>query len=349
MIYFNLLSLSFFSYGISVTKIKKAKGLVFIDGGKNDGLNKAQKVCFFDINNKKVACGKIRKLSRKKSLVKVSRRSIKKIKRGFIVRTKEMERLIQKNKDTTFSISSKLSVYYPLIQAYSYNNLVGLETPDRKTFTLFKIEDTGPSGFTFFSGIEVFFSFINLVVGLNFLTLPPKITPMAYPDSSESVSTIYEFSNRIFFDYLLLRKTIQLGLGLQATYHSAILEMSDSSILEGGSDFSTLSYNSNLLTLSLRVPILYELLIKPVGFFFGITPILSLYSLSMGEGLSLTPEEMAAANYPFKKQITSLGEPYLTDPITGGEKGLLGDIKNNLEFNHQIFSLDISLGFFVAF
>ena len=323
-----------------ITKIKKSKSLVFTNGGKED-FKKNQKVCFYSDSNEKLGCGRVRKLSKSKSLIKVPRSLSAKLKKGQTAQTEEMELLRQKKADSSYLFSPKLSFNYSILPAYSYNNFAGLVQPDLKNRTLFEEDSKGPSGFSFFSGIELDIHIINLSLGFDLLTLPPDIVNLSFEDGNEAVETLYEFSNRFYMDYTFLRYYIHVGLGVQATYHGMLVKLSDETIMEDDdTSISQITYSTKLLTLAARIPISYEFLLKPVGFFLKVTPIISFYSIDLGSSASYTSDEReGATSHPFKGQIKDLGDDYI---------GLEEDIKAALGFNHNLFSLDVSVGFFVA-
>ena len=82
LLIFGITSLSF---GGEVTKVSKKKKSVYINLGSKDGLKKGEKVCFFkqDDEEKKVGCGKVRKVKKSKAIIKVKKRSSEKSRRAF--------------------------------------------------------------------------------------------------------------------------------------------------------------------------------------------------------------------------------------------------------------------------
>lgn len=70
-------------YAASVKKVLKKRRIVIINVGKNEGITKGTKVCFLKDSGKKVACGRVRKVKSKISVVKVSKKRIRRIKRGM--------------------------------------------------------------------------------------------------------------------------------------------------------------------------------------------------------------------------------------------------------------------------
>lgn len=68
--------------GAQVTRLNKEKGLVFIDGSKNDGFVMGAKVCFYTSSGDEITCGRIQQTSASYSTVKVNNRKAKRIKYG---------------------------------------------------------------------------------------------------------------------------------------------------------------------------------------------------------------------------------------------------------------------------
>lgn len=79
-VFFGMISIPAFSG--TVTKVVKKKGIVIIDEGSASQIAKGSKICFFD-GPKKVTCGKARKVTADKTYVKVSKKRIKKLKKGM--------------------------------------------------------------------------------------------------------------------------------------------------------------------------------------------------------------------------------------------------------------------------
>lgn len=71
-----------------VKAINKKKGLIKIDEGKLNGFIKKAKVCVFNKKGKKIACGRVRKANKKSAYVKISKKRIKRVKKGYDVRLK---------------------------------------------------------------------------------------------------------------------------------------------------------------------------------------------------------------------------------------------------------------------
>ena len=67
----------------SITSVKQKNRIVIIDAGKTDGIKKGDRICFFDTSGKKIACGRTKKVREKKSYVRVSKKSFRKMTIGM--------------------------------------------------------------------------------------------------------------------------------------------------------------------------------------------------------------------------------------------------------------------------
>jgi|GEM_PF-5109451 len=318
-----------------VKKMKKSTGLILIDGGKKDGFQKNEKVCFFNFSQVNMGCGRVRQLLLAKSIIKVTTLVANKIEPGFFARTKNMEDSRKKKNVENFTVSPRLALYYPIVPGFKFSYLGGANSPDDKTF--FIQESAGPSGFSFFTGVEIDIRVINLTLGFNFLTLSPTAQLISKDESStEAVRTAYSFSNRFFVDYTFYpHHLFGVGVGLQGNYHGVSVNLIDSAISD-----TELMYKEDKMTFSLRVPLSLNVLFKPAGFFLSMTPTFNLFALSLGSSLLPTTEDRGTS-FPYKTQIEKLEK--------NADYILKDDIKANLGFSDKIFSLDASLGFFVVF
>ncbi len=317
-----------------VKKMKKSTGLILIDGGKQDGFQNNEKVCFFNFSQVNMGCGRVRQLLLTKSVIKVTTLVASKIEAGFFARTKNMEDDRNKKNVETFIISPRLAIYYPILSGVKFSHLA---VSSENNETLFIKENAGPIGFSFFTGVEVDIQVINLTLGFNFLTLAPTAQLISKDDSSTAaVKTAYSFSNRFFVDYTFYpHHFFGIGLGVQGNYHGVAVNLLDSAMSE-----TELIYKEDKMTFSVRVPLSLNVLFKPAGFFLRVTPTFNLFALSLGSSL-LPGKEDRDVSYPYKEQIEKLEK--ITDYT------LESDIKKSLGFADNIFSLDASLGFFVVF
>lgn len=326
-----------------VKKMKRSTGLVLIDGGKEAGFKKNEKICFFNFSQVNMGCGRVRKLLSTRAVVKVTSLVASKIEPGFFARTREMESDRQKKGENTFIVSPRLAIYTPILYGASYTNLSGNDAVDTSAKTFFLQDKKGPGGFGFFTGVEVDIRMINLTLGFNFLTLAPPAQLISKDETvTESVRTAYGFSNRFFVDYTYYpHKLFGVGLGIQGNYHSVTVDLLDSDIVDDDSNYGALSYREDKMSFALRVPLSLNVLFKPVGFFLRVTPTFNLFSLNLGSSVLPGKDDRIGFAYPYKKQIEELEKD--------ADYSLQEDIKANLGFSHNIFSLDASLGFLVAF
>lgn len=71
-------------FGASVLNKRKKRMVVVIDEGAKSGVNQGDSVCFFDLNDTELGCGKVRRVRPNRSFVKVKAPLFRKIRKGFV-------------------------------------------------------------------------------------------------------------------------------------------------------------------------------------------------------------------------------------------------------------------------
>jgi exosome complex RNA-binding protein Csl4 len=66
-----------------VTRINTNRGLIVIDGSKDDGFIMGATVCFYSASGEEITCGRVQQTSESYATVKVNNREAKKIKNGM--------------------------------------------------------------------------------------------------------------------------------------------------------------------------------------------------------------------------------------------------------------------------
>ena len=66
-----------------VTRINMERGLIVIDGNKDDGFIMGAKVCFYSASGEETTCGRVQQTSESYATVKVNNREAKQIKYGM--------------------------------------------------------------------------------------------------------------------------------------------------------------------------------------------------------------------------------------------------------------------------
>lgn len=66
-----------------VTRINMNRGLIIINGNKNDGFLMGTTVCFYSASGEEIACGRVQQTSESYATVKVNNRDAKNIKHGM--------------------------------------------------------------------------------------------------------------------------------------------------------------------------------------------------------------------------------------------------------------------------
>jgi len=84
-----------------VTRINKSKGLIVINGNKDDGFVMGATVCFYSTSGEKITCGRVQQISDSHVTVKVNNRKAKQIRYGVDAQLED------KGKDQEYIESTK--------------------------------------------------------------------------------------------------------------------------------------------------------------------------------------------------------------------------------------------------
>jgi len=75
-----------------VTRINENRGLIIIDGNKNDGFVMGAIVCFYSSSGAEITCGKVQQTSESYVTVKVNNRKAKQIRYGMEAQLEDKEK-----------------------------------------------------------------------------------------------------------------------------------------------------------------------------------------------------------------------------------------------------------------
>ena len=75
-----------------VTRINKNRGLIVINGNKNDGFVMGATVCFYSTSGEEITCGRVKQTSESYVTVKVNNRKAKQIRNGMEAQLEDDEK-----------------------------------------------------------------------------------------------------------------------------------------------------------------------------------------------------------------------------------------------------------------
>ena len=338
VLFFSVFFCSVSLFGAKVIKVNKKKGYVYINQGSSSGFKKKQKACVKNKNKKKVACGSIVKSSKTKATLRVSKKRVKKIRKGYSVelggggkKGAESDGLTQVSKKKKSAMALKTFSNLGVLSQFSYNNL-SYTQPTEESVTLWTIESAGGSGITMSLGAEFELSSFNAAIGFYMMISPP--TPyLVETDCCQSgkkyMSTLSQTDSAfgLYLDYFYLTiSSIKLGAGLEFFMNQASLTATQ---LTDESDEAFLMYSniSALNLITLRVPVYYELLLGSFGIYAG--AIVKIPLVAMGP----TP-------------VISL--PESTEDTISPDLDQTLDLSNQFLHTKGAFAADISIGVFYA-
>ena len=101
-----------FAQDMGVKSVNSSSKTVTIKSGKDNGLTKGSRVCFYN-DSKKITCGKVKKVRKSMSIVKVRKSKLKKISTDSIARVSTSRRRKKRLRGrNTFRTGLKLSLIH---------------------------------------------------------------------------------------------------------------------------------------------------------------------------------------------------------------------------------------------
>ncbi|MBC7660264.1 MAG: hypothetical protein H7249_11210 [Chitinophagaceae bacterium] len=306
----------------TVQKIKLEKKIVIIDEGKNTGFSKKKKVCIYDENKNKIACGRIRSAKAKMSSILIKKdEDLAKVKEGMTadvenIDNKDVKITIDENEEKPVVQEYKAPSYiglfgeFPIRDPVTYQNLIYEDPLNKDVETMWSAESPVKAvglGGEFGFGIKS----LTLAVGARSRTFSPKRIASDYgdPDANgvfkEYVESIGKGkSTGAWLDLSYARwdwgvASLNLGNGIDIDTSSVDFTLDHKA---DGTDVATNLYKakSTLKAISLRTKLLLDFKFGPVGFKMG-----SVLYIPLSQAEKITVEQSDAATNSFLKTKTA--------------------------------------------
>ena len=333
IIIFFLLMFGFSSdlYSATVIKVSKKRRKVTIDEGSEQGLSKKQRICFYKSSGKKVGCGKIVKVKKNKAYVKVSKKRIKKIKKGMTAALKGAKKSSNKigNNPYRLKVSYVLSAITPAaFQKVAFNEPAAGETSVSSLWTQNGFNNKSFFGFGFEFDIPI--STYSLGVGLRTRTYQEFNADSNYTNDFTKYAQVTQVgdSKGLFIDFNYLSfGSILLGSGLDVDLLSMTMQSAVISEGDGSSSLFAEASGAGITTISLRFRVQYFLDFAS----FGISP-----SLTLMVPVSASPTgTYTSTEENFKDKLTD---------ITPDE-----DLEQSIALSKSSFGAEIYIGAYLNF
>lgn len=322
----------------TVKKINKTKGIVLIDAGKSAGLARGDRICFFSKNKRKAACGKIVKIKTKRSIVRVSKRRVKRIKPGFrALKSKHARRMAKKRtvkKPITKAkpqddIGIAALVHFLPLSPAVYNNISYL-IPSASSQSLWETDSENDQVTRFFGSVGGEISILpwHLVIGGRYSAYKGSIILSDVDPSNKNLfmeTDISAFAIGGYIDFFFFRRWgLGLGVGLDVDVSSVDLKAIRNDDTGTIPPEQLYTLDSTLTVFSIRIPVTYTYLFHGFGAIAGVIPIIPVYSPSPSESPTV-PDPSASPG-----QVANLNEAL--------------DLEQSLDHRASSFALDIIVG-----
>ncbi len=278
--------------GATVKKIKAPKRLVILDEGTRNGFFKKKKVCFYDADKKKVACGRVKAAKGKSSSVLFKKEAdVAKITLGMeadieISDNKEVKITIDENApppvEGGYLASNYIALFgsFPLRDTITYQNLI-YDTPlGQDTDSMWK-QDSAVKSVGIGGEIGFGFQSLTLSIGARSRTFSPKRVQADYDNKVGDPAVFEEFVESIgsasSLGYWLDLSYLRWDYGVASLNFGNGIEIDTSKVtftLDHKSDENAAvdryyDATSELSATSLRSSLLLDFKFGPVGFKLG--------------------------------------------------------------------------------
>ena len=351
-------ALSSIAYSATITKVIEKSSAVFIDEGEQAGFTKGKIVCFYDLANKRVACGKVAKATPKKAAVRISKTHLKDVNTGFLAKIverkggKKGEKNEGANKENEASSMSKYNmsisanVHFMLFTPAKYNKIEYLP-PETTTPDTFWQNDGSSSSIINPPGFGLEFGMLkwNINAGFRFGSYAIVNADGGYTTDTNSplgVTTNTKATDLgLYVDYTYKKISgINLGAGLDIDMTSVTLTATQTDSSGNTADNELYSLTSSLTTLSLRLPFTYDLMFgERFGLSASLVLMLPLYAMGPN-GTPVVPETGQGS-------ATLLQAPSTTTDATIADPE--GDLTASLSHGKNTFGVDAVFGVFCRF
>ena len=294
----------------NVTKVIKKRGVVIIDSGRIDDVKRGDRYCIHRSSGKKVTCGRIKKVKRRKSALKVPRSKLRKIKTGMLA----------KAKTKTYQGGGSYLMIAPLIVSSSpvkYNLIYYVPQGDQPDI-LWEADGAITSG----AGIAVELGLGLVALGGRFQRSDELVSIEEYRQIPNG--QFVEINHRgqavggwLDFNYVDVRKgSLFFKFGNGIDYDMSGVRITSARKDDDGSEARSLDVKSSLSTISLRTRIELGFRTDSVGFSFGAQGLLPIATINQ----ELVPFIDDTAD----EHLSSYGDEEISDMI----KNALGHESN---------------------
>ena len=231
-------------------KIKKRKVIV-IDAGRESGITKGMKICFFNKRDKKVGCGNVRRVLRKRAFVRMKKKTFRKVRKGFYAEINDPSE--NKSESNKFNIRGLVGGSATLPATMSFLKYQPANGNDEKWVPGESI------GTSWIAGLETEYS--GIVLGFRYQLMGPNGNyQVDYSESNiNDYGQIKQFQNNMGFwaDYMMSFKLkkfdISLGGGLDVNMSTIMFEFDR--IVDKKPNGTLIQATSDLTSFGLRIPI----------------------------------------------------------------------------------------------
>jgi len=287
-------------------------------------------VCFYNEKDKKVGCGRIKSTKAHIAILKVTDKTVKKLKPGMKAETKE-ERAEEPTKTAAHSMTFTAFTNFSPMTVASYNKIYYQPPTSGITpSTLWASSGTNSSlGALSNFGMSIEMNKYHLAAGFRYGLFTTSSQDANYGPTTNLYSTteITGTSISVFADDTKVYsfKGIDFGVGIDIDESSVSLKMTEKDDTGQIADNDLYSLNSTIMIIGIRLPIRYNLSFGShgLGLTFALVPILPLFG-------------------------TAKGSPSISDPNATQVGDEASDLTSSLGLKKSSLGLDLTLGAFFS-
>jgi|GEM_PF-1765772 len=328
------------AFATSVTEVKKKKKSVVIDAGTSNGFVVGAKVCFADAAGANIGCAKISEATETTATIKVAAKVLKKLKPGTVANLEGAKAAASGASAPNRPNFKVMYLSTPVSEmTYKRNSYLAPSSQATEIDTLWE-EQTFAAGQILYFGGEMEFGIGQssaLALGGRYKShYTFGVKADASDDATKANEYIYSATTAKevggWMDFWFFQTSgpqffFRLGAGID--FNSMTVSFTNQQMDDNDAEIANdlAKATSTLSLLGVRLGIQMNYLIKPVGFIFGIMPIVPVYQIGSS----------------FKAESNDTNASKLKD-VTAEE-----DLKIAIDHKKNSFGLEIPIGLYITF
>ncbi len=307
------------AFSATVEKVNKKRRYVIIDEADDTGFKKGARVCFKSKSGKKVACGKVRRTKNGKAYIKVNKKRISKVRKGYTAYLKTKGSATDSTaSESTASKKPVFAVRFAYLPSFLtptvYNKFTYVAPEGESAETLWDTGEVNNQSLQVL-GLEFESPFIGVLLGARYTTYRDFLHEADYDPADKSIyfeGNVTGSAIGVYLDYTGLRFSIIPGsdfvIPVGLDYDMSTLEFKGVK-KQDGTDSEEVLYTlkSTQSVISLRLGAKYELLLSAIQLSTGLQVLVPVSSGTPGTTAEINDPNASKLENPEQDLIDAVG------------------------------------------